>query len=68
MTTLSLDHGVWFHAAFRVDQRLYYEQESHWAGRARALCRGRFYDRGGTLVASVVQEGLVRPLARESAT
>ena len=56
----SLDHAVWFHAPFRADDWLCYEQESLWAGGGRALCRGQFFDRAGTLVASVMQEGLVR--------
>jgi acyl-CoA thioesterase-2 len=56
----SLDHAVWFHAPFRADEWLFYDQEGTWAGGARALCRGSLFDRSGTLVASVVQEGLVR--------
>jgi len=56
----SLDHAVWFHAPFRADDWLFYDQEGWWAGGARALCRGALFDRHGTLVASVVQEGLVR--------
>jgi acyl-CoA thioesterase-2 len=56
----SLDHAVWFHAPFRADDWLFYDQEGPWAGSARALCRGSFFDRHGTLVASVVQEGLIR--------
>jgi acyl-CoA thioesterase-2 len=56
----SLDHAVWFHAPFRADDWLCYEQEGIWAGGARALCRGYLFDRRGTLVATVMQEGLVR--------
>ncbi|HEX3781286.1 MAG TPA: acyl-CoA thioesterase II [Pseudonocardiaceae bacterium] len=56
----SLDHALWFHEAFRADDWLLYEQESHWAGRSRALCRGSLFDRSGTLVATVAQEGLFR--------
>ena len=56
----SLDHAVWFHAPFRADDWLFYDQEGTWAGSSRALCRGSLFDRSGTLVASVVQEGLVR--------
>jgi acyl-CoA thioesterase-2 len=60
----SLDHAVWFHGRFRADEWLCYEQESPWAGNARALCRGSLFDRRGTLVATVMQEGLIR--VRES--
>ena len=56
----SLDHAVWFHAPFRADDWLFYEQEGFWAGHSRALCRGALFDRAGTLVATVMQEGLVR--------
>ena len=56
----SLDHAVWFHAPFRADDWLCYEQEGPWAGGARALCQGRLFDRAGVLVATVMQEGLIR--------
>ena len=56
----SLDHAVWFHAPFRADDWLLYEQESSWAGAGRALCQGQLFDTAGVLVASVMQEGLVR--------
>ncbi|HST67952.1 MAG TPA: acyl-CoA thioesterase II [Mycobacteriales bacterium] len=56
----SLDHAVWFHAPFRADDWLCYQQEGTWAGGARALCRGYLFDRHGTLVATVMQEGLIR--------
>jgi acyl-CoA thioesterase-2 len=56
----SLDHAVWFHAPFRADEWLYYDQEGYWAGNGRALCRASFFDRSGTHVASVMQEGLLR--------
>jgi acyl-CoA thioesterase-2 len=56
----SLDHAVWFHAPFRFDDWLFYDQSSSWAAGARALCRGLLFDRSGTLVASVMQEGMIR--------
>lgn len=56
----SLDHAVWFHAAFRADEWMYYDMVGTWTGAGRALCQGRIYSRDGTLIASVVQEGLVR--------
>jgi acyl-CoA thioesterase-2 len=64
----SLDHAVWFHAPFRADDWLCYEQESPWAGGARALCRGWLFDRHGTLVATVMQEGLIRVRERTRET
>lgn len=60
----SLDHAVWFHAPFRADEWLFYDQEGSWAGGGRALCRGQLFDRTGTLVATVMQEALIRIRAR----
>lgn len=64
----SLDHALWFHRPFRADDWLLYAQDSPSAGHARGLARGLIYTRAGVLVASVVQEGLMRPrpTARES--
>ena len=56
----SLDHTIWFHERFRIDEWHLYEQEGSWMGHGRGLCRGYLYDRSGTLVASTTQEGLLR--------
>ena len=56
----SLDHALWIHRAFRVDDWLLYAQESPAAAHARGLTLGRIFTRAGTLVASVAQEGLIR--------
>jgi acyl-CoA thioesterase-2 len=53
----SLDHAVWFHAPFRADDWLLYEQESSWAGSGRALCSGQLFDTAGVLAASVRPPG-----------
>lgn len=60
MQVASLDHAMWFHHPFRMDDWLLYVMESPSASGARALVRGRVFDRAGRLVASVVQEGLIR--------
>ncbi len=57
----SLDHAMWFHREFRADEWLLYEQESPVATGARGFSSGRLFRRDGVLVASVAQEGLVRP-------
>jgi acyl-CoA thioesterase II len=57
----SLDHAMWFHRPFRVDDWLLYAQDSPSASGARGFSRGAIYRRDGTLVASVAQEGLIRP-------
>jgi acyl-CoA thioesterase II len=56
----SLDHSLWLHRPFRVDEWLLYATESPVAAGARAFVRGSVYGRDGRLVASVAQEGLVR--------
>lgn len=56
----SLDHAIWFHRSFRVDQWLLYAMESPTTGGARGFARGSFYTRDGVLIASTAQEGLVR--------
>ncbi|MEM6531844.1 MAG: acyl-CoA thioesterase II [Myxococcota bacterium] len=56
----SLDHAMWFHRPFRFDDWLLYAMESPNAAGARGLGRGQFYTRDGVLVASTVQEGLIR--------
>jgi acyl-CoA thioesterase II len=57
----SLDHAMWFHRPFRADRWLLYAQDSPSATGARGLARGEVYTEDGTLVVSVVQEGLLRP-------
>ena len=60
MQVASLDHAMWFHRDFRMDNWLLYVMESPNAGKSRGLSRGQIYTREGKLVASVVQEGLIR--------
>lgn len=57
----SLDHAMWFHRPFRVDDWLLYVQDSPNAYGARGFNRGAIFTRAGLLVASVAQEGLIRP-------
>lgn len=57
----SLDHAMWFHRPFRADEWLLYVQDSPSASGARGFNRGSIYTRDGVLVASVAQEGLIRP-------
>jgi acyl-CoA thioesterase-2 len=60
LTGASLDHAMWFHQPARVDEWLLYDQRVETTGGARGLATGRFYDRRGVLVATCVQEGLIR--------
>ena len=56
----SLDHAIWFHDAFRIDEWIYAVHDSPVLKGSRALGRVLFYARDGRLVASAVQEGLMR--------
>jgi acyl-CoA thioesterase-2 len=56
----SLDHALWYHRPFRADEWMLYVQDSPNAFGARGFCRGSIFTREGQLVASVVQEGLMR--------
>ncbi|MDP9395774.1 MAG: acyl-CoA thioesterase II [Actinomycetota bacterium] len=60
----SLDHAMWFHRPFRADEWLLYDQVSPSASGARGFATGRVYTADGRLVASVAQEGLIRPTGR----
>jgi len=59
----SLDHALWFHREFRVDEWLLYAMDSPNSSGARGLSRGQFFTAEGVLVASSAQEGLVRVLS-----
>jgi acyl-CoA thioesterase-2 len=56
----SLDHAMWFHRPFRADEWLLFAQRSPSSSDGRGLAQGEFYTRDGLLVASVVQEALIR--------
>jgi acyl-CoA thioesterase II len=56
----SLDHSMWFHRPFRVDEWLLYDQSSPAAFGARGLSIGALYSQEGHRVATIAQEGLVR--------
>ncbi|MCS3765899.1 MULTISPECIES: acyl-CoA thioesterase [Bradyrhizobium] len=56
----SLDHALWFHRPFRMDEWLLFVMNSPSASGARGLTGGRFFTQDGCLVASAAQEGLIR--------
>lgn len=60
----SLDHALWFHRDFRVDDWLLFSFDSPSASGARGFARGQFFTQAGVLVASAAQEGLVRVLQK----
>lgn len=56
----TIDHSMWFHREFDLNQWLLYSVESTSASGARGFVRGEFYTQDGTLIASTVQEGVIR--------
>lgn len=60
LVTASLDHAVWFHRPVVMGDWLLYAQEALSVESGRGTGLGRFFDRDGTLLATVVQEGLLR--------
>ncbi|WP_345830949.1 acyl-CoA thioesterase II [Erwinia sp. HDF1-3R] len=60
MQVATIDHSMWFHRPFDLNQWLLYSVESTSASGARGFVRGEFYNLDGTLVASTVQEGVMR--------
>ncbi|MCB4454091.1 acyl-CoA thioesterase [Leisingera sp. McT4-56] len=62
--TASLDHAMWFHAPVQLQNWHLYSMDAPFTGSARGFNRGSIYTEDGQLVASVAQEGLLRPLKR----
>jgi acyl-CoA thioesterase-2 len=60
VTTASLDHAMWFHRPARLDDWVLYSQQAVSAQRNRGLARGLLHDRSGRLMATVLQEGMIR--------
>ncbi|MFM2480246.1 acyl-CoA thioesterase II [Celerinatantimonas sp. YJH-8] len=60
----TIDHSMWFHHPFRLDDWLLYVTDSPVASSGHALVRGQFFNRDGVLVASTAQEGLIRQLPK----
>jgi acyl-CoA thioesterase-2 len=56
----TVNHSIWFHRPFRFDEWVLYATESPVAAGSRGLATGRFFSLEGQLLATVVQEGLIR--------
>ncbi|MFC8669286.1 acyl-CoA thioesterase [Streptomyces sp. NPDC057199] len=61
LVTASLDHAMWFHRPEPVGDWLLYLQEAGAADAGRGLGTGRFFTRDHRHLATVVQEGMIRP-------
>lgn len=60
MQIASIDHAMWFHRPFRIDEWLLHAVDSPSASGSRGFARGRVFNQNGELVASTAQEGLIR--------
>ena len=60
MQVATIDHSMWFHRPFDFSEWLLYSVVSTSASGARGFVRGEFYNQKGVLVASTVQEGVMR--------
>ncbi|AQP99939.1 MULTISPECIES: acyl-CoA thioesterase II [Pseudoalteromonas] len=60
MQVATIDHAMWFHRPFRMDDWILYSIDSPIASSGRGLVRGQFFDRLGNLIASTMQEGVMR--------
>lgn len=56
----SLDHAIWFHRTFKIDNWLLYSMQSPSASNSRGFTNGSIFNQQGEMVASVSQEGLIR--------
>ncbi|SFU69316.1 acyl-CoA thioesterase-2 [Xenorhabdus koppenhoeferi] len=62
MQVATIDHSMWYHRPFNMNDWLLYAIESPSASGARGFVRGHIYNREGILIASAVQEGVIRKL------
>lgn len=59
--TASLDHSMWYFRNFDFNDWMLFSIESPSSSGARGFARGNIFTRDGKLIASVAQEGLMRP-------
>lgn len=60
MQVATLDHSMWFHRPFKMDEWILFSKESTSASGGRGLVRGQFFNQKGELIASAMQEGVIR--------
>lgn len=58
----SLDHAMWFHRDFDFNDYLLYAIDSPSTSNSRGFTKGNIFNKQGQLIASVAQEGLIRPI------
>ncbi|RDV25981.1 acyl-CoA thioesterase II [Alteromonas aestuariivivens] len=62
----TIDHAMWFHKPFNFNEWLLYAMDSPFSGNARGLVKGQIFNQAGELVASTMQEGMMRQIHPES--
>lgn len=60
MQVATIDHSMWFHRPFNLDEWVLYDMESTSANGGRGFVKGQFFNQQGDLIASAVQEGVIR--------
>jgi acyl-CoA thioesterase-2 len=63
LSMASIDHAIWFHRPFRMDEWHLFSASPISTSGSRALAQGRVLNQAGQLIASTTQEGLMRQLA-----
>ena len=56
----TVNHSIWFHRPVKFDDWVLYSTTSPVAADSRGLGSGHFFDRDGAIIATVVQEGVVK--------
>lgn len=64
----TVTHSVYFHADPEPGERVFVDQRSSWAGHGLGLSQAAIFSRTGRRLATLVQDGLIRPRSRRMAT
>ena len=60
----TIDHAMWFHKPVKFNEWLLYVTESPFSGNARGVVKGQIFNQQGELIASTMQEGMMRKMSR----
>ncbi|NDV91286.1 acyl-CoA thioesterase II [Alteromonas sp. 345S023] len=61
----TIDHAMWFHRPVNFNEWLLYAMESPFSGGARGIVKGQIFNQQGELIASTMQEGLMRQVGEK---
>ncbi|AXR06559.1 acyl-CoA thioesterase II [Salinimonas sediminis] len=59
----TIDHAMWFHRPVNLNDWLLYAMESPFSGNSRGIVKGQIFNQQGELVASTMQEGMMRKMS-----